>query len=58
VDVHLERVCHGRRRPLAPERVDQRVARDGFARGQDQAREQLGLPARSDRDDAAVVDDP
>jgi hypothetical protein len=43
VHVNLERVRSGRRRVLAPQRVDQPVARHDPAAGHQQAREQRDL---------------
>jgi hypothetical protein len=56
VHLHLQRVGRGRRRPLAPERVDQAVARDDLVRAQEQAREQRRVPPGAERDGALAVD--
>jgi hypothetical protein len=56
VHLDLERIRGGRRRPLAPERIDQAVAGDDFSRVEEQAREQPRRPPGAERDDTAVVD--
>jgi hypothetical protein len=57
VHLHLERVPGRRRRALAPEGVDQDVARDDLVRVQEQVREQPYLPAGTGRDRLAALDD-
>ena len=44
-----------RRRPLAPELVDQPVARDGLVRLQEEDREERALLPRAERDEAVAV---
>jgi hypothetical protein len=57
VHLHLERVPSGLPGLLAPERVDEEIARDDLVRVQQQVGEQQRLPSGSERDGAAVVDD-
>ena len=57
VDLHLQRVGGARGRTLAPDRVDQPVARDDLVPVEEEAVEHPRLPAGAERDDATVVDD-
>ena len=53
-DVSVERLLDARRRPLAPERVDQPVARDDLVRVQHEHGEQRALLRAAERDEPAV----
>ena len=53
--VPLQRLDRGRRRPLAPELVDQPVARDGLVRPQEEHREERTLLPGPERYEAAAV---
>jgi hypothetical protein len=55
--LYLEGVPRRLLRPLAPERVDQLVARDDLVGVQQQAREQQRLATGAERDLPAVVND-
>ena len=44
-------------RPLAPERINETVDRDGFVRAQHQQGEQRGLLAATQRERTAVIPD-
>jgi len=57
VHLHLKRVPRRLLRLLAPERVDQPVARDDLVRVQQQAGEERRLPTLSEPDGTACVDD-
>ena len=56
VDVDLQRADRARGRPLAPERVDEPLARDGRTAPQQQLREQRALLRAAERNRAALGD--
>jgi hypothetical protein len=56
-DVPLERVPRGRRRAIAPELVDQALARDHSVRVEQEDCQERALFRAADRDLAAVLDD-
>ena len=55
-DVELHDRRGGRWRPLAPERIDQLVGRDGLVRSQEQRRQEGALLAAAERNRIAVFD--
>ena len=55
-DVELHHRRGGRWRPLAPERVDQLVGRDGLVRPQEQRRQQGALLTAAERDRLTALD--
>ena len=57
MDLHLQRVGGTRRRTLAPDRVDDPVARNDFVPVEQEAVEHPRLPAGAERDDTSLVDD-